>query len=236
MKGTGTKDASAQHAADGPGRRRSVIHPKEGSKGARTKDHILDAALSLFAQSGSNAVSIRAIANEAGISHPGVLRYFASKDDLVMAAIRRRDMKAETSRSALEQLGKASSQAVIRVMLDSIRSNMQAKGMVATYVKIAAEATDAHHPGHDYFEHRYRVVVDLMCNSIHDLTSKDMDESRRCAQEFVAFVDGIQTQWLLKPESVDMLDLAMNMMIRMGIDRAVVEAAAAPVPATGVGA
>ena len=53
------------------------------------KSRILDVAGRLFAQHGVNGVSIRKIAEEAGINHALIFRYFGSKDGLVTEILRR---------------------------------------------------------------------------------------------------------------------------------------------------
>jgi len=55
-------------------------------KRQRTMDRILDAAAQLFAEKGADAVSVRDVAEMAGVSHALVHRYFGNKDDLVLAA------------------------------------------------------------------------------------------------------------------------------------------------------
>jgi len=52
-------------------------------------DAVLDAATDLIADRGPNAVTVRAIAERAGINHALVHRYFGSKDDLIGAVIAR---------------------------------------------------------------------------------------------------------------------------------------------------
>jgi len=53
------------------------------------KDRIIDVASKLFAQHGVAGISIRKIAEEAGINHALVFRYFGSKDELVTEILRR---------------------------------------------------------------------------------------------------------------------------------------------------
>ncbi len=48
-----------------------------------TKERILNVATNLFAQYGVNGTSIRKIAEEAGINHAIIIRYFGSKEELV---------------------------------------------------------------------------------------------------------------------------------------------------------
>ncbi|MFT8705096.1 TetR/AcrR family transcriptional regulator [Bifidobacterium aquikefiricola] len=216
--------SSSSHQSHSPNNRaklhtnRSIHRPKEDTKGERTKDRILDAALHLFSQSGSNAVSIRAIASEAGISHSGLLRYFADKDDLIVQAIRRRDKTADAARSFFANNGEVTPETIIPWLLETIRQNAANPGIVATFVKLSAEATDAGHPAHEYFHMRYLTFTTLLADSIAELSNVDTTRARRVAQEFIAYMDGIQIQWLLDPESVDMLADARDFLERAGID------------------
>jgi AcrR family transcriptional regulator len=52
-------------------------------------DAVLDAATELFADRGPNAVTVRAIAQRAGINHALVHRYFGSKGELIRAVVQR---------------------------------------------------------------------------------------------------------------------------------------------------
>lgn len=58
-------------------------------KGERTRDHILDTALDLFVQKGYHDTTMREIATTAECSLGLTYRYFARKEDLVLALYRR---------------------------------------------------------------------------------------------------------------------------------------------------
>jgi len=58
-------------------------------KGERTREHILDTALSLFIEHGYDATTMREIAAAADCSLGLTYRYFARKEDLVLALYRR---------------------------------------------------------------------------------------------------------------------------------------------------
>src|SRR5690349_23790582 len=57
---------------------------------AATRDRVIDAALSLFSERGTTAVSMRELADAAGVTVPGLYYHFASKADLVRAVYRER--------------------------------------------------------------------------------------------------------------------------------------------------
>lgn len=53
-----------------------------------TRDRIVDAALRLFAERGTAGVSVRAVADAAGVTVPGLYYHFASKADLIREVYR----------------------------------------------------------------------------------------------------------------------------------------------------
>ena len=61
--------------------------PKKGTSGA-TRERIVDAALRLFSERGTAAVSVRELADAAGVTVPGLYYHFASKADLIREVYR----------------------------------------------------------------------------------------------------------------------------------------------------
>lgn len=71
----------------------------------RTRDRLLDAAASVFAQSGIAAASLDEVAEAAGYTKGAIYSNFASKTDLVLALIERRvAQQTAASEAALERL------------------------------------------------------------------------------------------------------------------------------------
>lgn len=69
---------------------------------AASEQALVDAAASLFEEVGPNAVSVRAIAERAGVNHGLVHHYFGSKSGLVRAVLER---LAEESAAAIRERG-----------------------------------------------------------------------------------------------------------------------------------
>jgi AcrR family transcriptional regulator len=55
-----------------------------------TRDRVVECALTLFSERGTTAVSMRELADAAGVTVPGLYYHFASKADLVRAVYRER--------------------------------------------------------------------------------------------------------------------------------------------------
>ncbi|MFA6575934.1 MAG: helix-turn-helix domain-containing protein, partial [Nocardioides sp.] len=66
------------------------LDPADAAKQARAEQRsaqLLEAAARLMERDGSNAVSMQAVAAEAGVSVGLIYRYFGGKDDLLLAVI-----------------------------------------------------------------------------------------------------------------------------------------------------
>lgn len=185
--------------------RKVPVDPAELTpKGRRTRRAILEAALELFAESGTNAVSLRAIAGAAGISLAGLLRYFPDRDELVVASLRLRDVETvygtlghdSLSPEDLEHPGR-----VFEAFVDAVRHNEERPGALAVFSKVAAEATSPDHVAHPHFRERYariRAALDEAFAAHFALTGSTSDPAI-AATSLMALSDGLQIQWLLDP-------------------------------------
>jgi AcrR family transcriptional regulator len=61
---------------------------------AATRDRVIDRALRLFSERGTTAVSMRELADAAGVTVPGLYYHFASKADLIREVYRANGVKA----------------------------------------------------------------------------------------------------------------------------------------------
>jgi AcrR family transcriptional regulator len=169
-------------------------------KGERKRSDILEAALATIAESGFTNASIQQIADAVGITKAGVLHHFASREELLVEVLRRRDQLAAERVSGSDP---------ITGFLETIRRNTEVPGLVALYAAMAAtvEAADDS-PSRRFFAERYRSVVALFEDAIERRRvegglPQNLD-SARTARLLVAAADGLQTQWLVDPH-VDMI-------------------------------
>ena len=71
------------------------------------RDHLIDTALELFYQDGFHATGVEKILKKAGVARMTLYNHFKSKDELILAALRRRDEKFRNwFMRAVERLGK----------------------------------------------------------------------------------------------------------------------------------
>lgn len=199
--------------------------PRRLPKGERTRARILDAATELFSRSGFNAVSLRDIAAHAGLTHAGVLHHFPGKESLLIEVLDRRDRTdAQSVFPGITHPGapEPGPGVRLRMLVELVARNSGTPGLVALYTKLSAEATDPGHPAHRYFKERYRILREEVTVLVEALRAEadppvDVDPAVT-ARQLLALMDGLQTQWLLEPEAVDMEVLVCDFLLRLGLD------------------
>ena len=176
----------------------------QAQRSAATRTQILDTALGVFATSGYRAASIRDIAAKCGISHPTLLYHFPSKAALLMAVLNRRD-EIDIEDEVFSEL---EPRAMLRHLIISARNNTHARGIVELFAQLSAEASDASHPAHNYFAQRYAELRSDLERSFTALEGEgalvDTVTPAQAAAHVIAVMDGLQVQWLLDPDAVDM--------------------------------
>ncbi|MFI2780165.1 TetR/AcrR family transcriptional regulator [Streptomyces sp. ALB3] len=185
--------------------------PHRQSKGERTRARILGSAAELFARSGFHSVSLRDIAAHAGLTHAGLLHHFPGKEALLLEVLSFRD-EVDARLLFPGVLGPDAPAAEpaerLRRLVEVVVRNTRTPGLVALYAKLAAEASDPEHPAHQYFVKRYRVLRREMTELLESLFAAAGPEATAdpaaVAQQWLALMDGLQTQWLLEPDTVDM--------------------------------
>lgn len=113
---------------------------------APVRERILEAATRRYYAEGIRAVSADRLIADAGISKVTFYRYFATKDDLVVAYL---EQQSDRERAAVTaQRGQADPAAVLRWYADSVGTMSCAPGFRGCpFINAAAELADAEHPG-----------------------------------------------------------------------------------------
>ncbi|WP_029210613.1 MULTISPECIES: TetR/AcrR family transcriptional regulator [Arsenicicoccus] len=159
----------------------------------------------MFSAAGVRDGSVRDVAERAGMTHAGLRHHFPTKLDLLQAVLTWRDQDALQRLDALHVDGVD----VIRAWLAEVGRSRDTPELVDLHVTLSAEGTSVDHPLHEYFVRRYdRLVVGLrqaleLAESRGELLP-DVD-CEHAARILIAVTDGLQVQWLLDRESVDMV-------------------------------
>ena len=170
------------------------------AKGRAKRRDILDQATALFGEAGYRGTSLREIATRCGLSHPGLLHYFPTKEALLLAVLEHRD--------EVDSAGPGSGATALRRMVDLAALNATRRGIVELFTVLSAEATAADHPAHAWFVERYRRVVHALeraYREAHDAGELHPGiDPATAARQLAALMDGLQIQWLLGDPALDM--------------------------------
>lgn len=207
MDGKGRQAAkSAPQAADATpaARRRSRAHGPRAATAER-REEILRAAMETFGARGYYNGSLAEVAERVGMTHAGVLHHFGSKDRLLLEVLEYRD------RSDVEHLeGRQvpGGLALFHHLVKTARLNAQRPGIVQTYAVLSAEAVTDNHPGQDWFRERYLNLRALITTALAEVCADDDPpdpaDLDSAAASVLAVMDGLQIQWLLDRDAVDL--------------------------------
>lgn len=162
------------------------------AKGVARRREILEEALAAYAESEGPGPSLRSIAERVGLSERGLLHYFASRDELLVAVLIERDA---ADRQHFDPDGPVAQLAAIP------QRAAATPGLVRLFVDMAAAAPDPGHAAHDFFTRRYRDLRRALSGMFRRTPTADPEFAARI---LIAASDGLQQQWLLDP-SIDLV-------------------------------
>jgi AcrR family transcriptional regulator len=165
------------------------------AKGVARRKQILREALAAYAESDSSGPSLRSIAARVGLSERGLLHYFASREELLVAILVERD---------LDDAVRFDPQGSLSELSAVTHATAQTPGLVRLFSELAAAAADPGHSAHHYFERRYANLRRIMEGMVQRDADADAAPDTRidaafAARLLIAASDGLQQQWLLDP-------------------------------------
>ncbi|MCX4786569.1 MULTISPECIES: TetR/AcrR family transcriptional regulator [unclassified Streptomyces] len=171
------------------------------ARSTERRAEILRATLEVIAERGYRGASLSAVAERVGLSQQGLLHYFPTKEALLIAVLEDRD-RWDTG-------GSPRSDGTWRTDLlgSLVEYNAMRPGIVQTFSALLGESVTEGHPAREFFTHRYTQVRASMAATLRAEYGERLPGGltpERAAPLLVAIMDGLQYQWLLDPDSVDM--------------------------------
>jgi AcrR family transcriptional regulator len=166
------------------------------AKGEDRRQRILAVAERLLARNGWRNTSLAQIAKEAGVTPAGLLHHFESKEQLLNAVLDARD--ADDDAHADYRRGDLITE------LSRVPERFErAPELIGTFTVLLVENIAADAPLHDRMHKRYRDAVDIITDIIKrgqsDGTFRPDFDAVTKAVEILAFINGMETLWLLDP-------------------------------------
>ena len=170
------------------------------AKSAARRREILEAAVSIFGSKGYSGGSIQEVADRAGIAQTTLLHHFPTKEQLLVAVLEYRDEISPNTPGTREHFAE--------VVAEQAVNNEGVPHLIELYSVLCGEATTRDHPAREYFVKRFQRLRAEYSNELRYLASigrlRPGVDPGIAGPTIVALWDGIQTQWLLSPEQVDM--------------------------------
>nr|WSZ17493.1 TetR/AcrR family transcriptional regulator [Streptomyces canus] len=158
---------------------------------------IVRAALEVIAERGYRGASLAAVAERVGLTQQGLLHHFPTKDALLVAVLAERDKWDAVPNGSWR----------VDLLASLVEYNAMRPGIIQTFSALLGESVTEGHPAREYFTDRYTRVRASMTVALRTEYGDRLPNGlspERTAPLLVAVMDGLQYQWLLDPESVDM--------------------------------
>ncbi|MFF4131134.1 TetR/AcrR family transcriptional regulator [Streptomyces mirabilis] len=172
---------------------------------------IVRATLEVIAERGYRGASMASVAERVGLTQQGLLHYFPTKDALLVAVLEERDQWDAVP----------DTQWRVDLLASLVEYNAMRPGIIQTFSALLGESVTEGHPAREYFTERYARVRASMAAVLRAEYGERLPNGltpERTAPLLVAVMDGLQFQWLLDPESVDMPGAFRDFLALLGED------------------
>jgi AcrR family transcriptional regulator len=183
---------------------RGDLRPRR-PKGEAQRERIVAAAVDLLAAKGFRGTTIAELAEQVGMTHPNLIYYFGSKERLLREVVAERERREGPGFYATLDSDTS--------FFDGLNgvANLVVDNAVFTrlFVVLGAENLDPDDPLHDFFVDRYKrarhfTEAGLRADQRMGRIRPDVDIAQ-IGNEVVATLMGLEIQWLMDPESIDLV-------------------------------
>jgi AcrR family transcriptional regulator len=194
------RDRRSEPSGDAPPRTRDRRPPE-----AR-REQILEEAARLISQKGYYGFIVRECAEQCGLSEPGLLHHFGSKERLLIAVLENRDridsefISAKMGTNA-DDPRPLSRPEVLQLLRTIVAYNSTKPEFARLYVILKAEALNDTHPAHDYFMSRQDAVLENFARMLEPHVS----DPAGSAIELLSLMQGLEQEWLRQGQAFDLV-------------------------------
>jgi AcrR family transcriptional regulator len=189
--------------------------PKRTRRNRRVE--ILEATTGLLAEYGFQGMSLAMVAEKVGLTEPGVLHYFPNKVALLQGVLDYRDEIDVDKYASVIDVEKDEVDDLFNSISEVVQENEKIPELLQLFTVLVSESIRQDHPSHNFFVDRYRRGRKIYKTEFTELLKtpirSDVD-AETLAPLVMAMMDGLQIQWLLDPENVD-LQASFNLFAQM---------------------
>ena len=170
-------------------------------KGVRRRQQILDSVIAVLAQRGVDRASLRTVGEAIGVSHTALRHYFSSRDELLVEAYRTHEARAAGNAPGADE-------SAVGLIMRAAERNRSIPGLVELYATLTTDALQEQHAvTREFVRGRFRSLREALAGMIASgqqagRIAPGIDPLDAAAL-VIAASDGLQIQWLLDPDAVD---------------------------------
>ncbi len=177
-------------------------------KSAETRQQIIDAAYTLFYQSGFMRTGVDAIANAAGITKRTLYQHFSSKDELIEAVLEHQHQLAlERIRQWADCTTGKPDQMVMTLFEKLAQWAAGTEWRGSGFTRAAVEFADL--PGHPARIAARRQKEEVEMYLVEKFAAQDLDDAEQLGREVLLLIEGCQTLTLIH-DNLDYIDAARH--------------------------
>ncbi len=173
------------------------------------REQILEQAICLIGHQGYNGVTVQELARQCGLTNGGLLHYFGSKEQLLIAILEERDRREAAIIVADLDFGQqppdrieCSRETILQVFRAIVARSVAQPELLRFLTVLQSEALNRKHPAHDYFQRREAMVLDEFAF----LVTGHAEAPRKMARRILALIMGLEQQWLRADQGFDLVE------------------------------
>lgn len=178
-------------------------------EGRKRRARILDQAQRIISERGYNGFGIQELAECCGLTKPGLLHHFGSKEQILLELLRDRDARSEaaiadalTQGNGLQVGGETPRDRFIRGMRAVVERDIAQPELTRLHAILRAEALSPHHPAHRYFTARAQAKHAAVSEGVETLSPDPCSTAR----QVLAMMAGLTEQWFREEQEFSLLD------------------------------
>ncbi len=197
----------------------TATHSQVRAETTPRRARILDETLRIVSERGYHGFGIQELAERCGLTKPGLLHHFGSKDQLLITLLNEVDaeQEAEIAESFREVFDRAATPEAHReVFRQSVRAivarSVDRPELVRLRVVLRVEAMNPEHPAHRYFLARGEATLARLAHGAATFSATPHSTARL----ILATISGLEEQWLRVGGAFDLLaewDRALQLLL-----------------------
>lgn len=181
------------------------------------REHIVDTAMKLFCNNGYHSVGIDRIATESGVNEEKISSHFRSKDELILAAMQRRDQQfREWLSTELQQRDSAPREQLLAAF-EVLQDWYEQPGFHGCmFINATVEFANKDDPVHVAAARHKQLLYDY----VHELTAETgVKNAAELAKQFVLLMEGaiVTTQVTGKPDAAYQARNAVEVLLDLAL-------------------